>query len=166
MGNCTMANDELNGRVVYSPRGRNAEDDLAECMVAAADIFLIGDQLIWIDGGRYIPVVRQAVLEICRRFIVTKHPVNRGTEAKPDWVVERRPVVPNELTIRNLIRESLPKRAPVVPLETAMPREEPAAMLPDNHPEAVAGRRGLARYAETGTPQEAEAGRRAAAKFA
>jgi hypothetical protein len=53
-------NDGLDGRVVYSPRGRNAEDDLAECMVAATDIFLIGGQLIWINGGRYIPVVRQA----------------------------------------------------------------------------------------------------------
>jgi hypothetical protein len=140
-------NNGLDGRVVYSPRGRNAEDDLAECMVAATDIFLIGDQLIWIDGGRYIPVVRQVVLEICRRFVVTKHPVNRGTEAKPDWVVERRPVIPNELTVRNLIRESLPRRAPVVqPEAPPMPQEAP--QVPSNPVEAARGAEVLARYAQ------------------
>jgi hypothetical protein len=96
-----------------------------------------------------------------RRFIVTRQPVNRGT----DWVVERRPFVPGELTIRNLIKESLPRRATVVQVEAPPPPPEKAA-LPSNPIEAEAGRKVLERYGQTGTPQEAEAGRRTAAKFA
>jgi len=38
-------NDELNGRVVYAPRGRNAEDDLAACILQAAHIFMMDGQL-------------------------------------------------------------------------------------------------------------------------
>jgi hypothetical protein len=141
-------NDEPGDRVVYAPRGRNAEDDLAACILRAAQIFMMDGQLVWIAGGKRVPVVRNVVVELCRRFVVTEHPVNRGTEAEPNWIVERRPVAPGELTIRNLIRESLPRRAPVVWPEAApIPPEAPRRGLPDDHPET---REGLARHAEVG----------------
>jgi hypothetical protein len=160
-------NDELNGRIVYSPRGRNAEDDLAACILQAARIFWMNGQLTWITDGKRVPVVRNAVIEICRRFIVTEHPVNRGTEAEPNWVVERRPFVPNELMVRNLIRESLPRRAPMVQAE-APPRVEEAPQAPSNPLEAARGAQELARYAEPEggrLRQEIETGQRRAAQF-
>ena len=80
-------NDESNGRIVYSPRGRNAEDDLAACILRAAKIFMMDGQLVWVKGGPLVPVVRDVVIELCGRFVVTEHPVNRGTEAEPDWVL-------------------------------------------------------------------------------
>jgi hypothetical protein len=142
-----MANDALDGRVVYSPRGRNAEDHLADCILRAARIFMMDGQLVWITDGKRVPVVRTAVIELCRRFVVTEHPVNRAGK----WIVERQPVVPDELMVRNLIRESLPKRAPVVQPVVERPQEEPPVMLPDDHPEIVAGRRELARHREQGS---------------
>jgi hypothetical protein len=156
-------NDELGDRVVYSPRGRNAEDDLAACILQAADIFWMDGQLVWITDGKRVPVFRDAVLELCRRFVVTEHPAER--EGK--WVVELRPVVPTELTIRNLIRESLPKRAPVVQPEAApKPQEKP--QVPANPIEAARGAQVAARYAEAGgarTRQEIERGEQRAAQF-
>jgi hypothetical protein len=142
-------NDELGDRIVYSPRGRQAEDDLAECMVRAAHIFWMGGQLVWITDGRRVPVVRDVVIELCRRFVVTAHPINRGTEAEPNWVIEYRPVVPTELTVRNLIRESLPKRVPMVQPEVAPTAPEP--MLPVVHDpktlaEIAAGQRRSAQF--------------------
>jgi hypothetical protein len=161
-------NDELGDRVVYAPRGRNAEDDLADCILRAAKIFWMDGQLVWITDGRRVPVVRDVVVELCRRFVVTEHPVNHGTEAEPNWVVERRPVVPNELTIRNLIRESLPRRAPVVQPEAAPIPAEPMVLRPDDDPEVMAGRRAVARHGEIGSErlrEEIEAGQRRAAQF-
>jgi hypothetical protein len=140
-------NDELNGRVVYSPRGRNAEDDLAACILQAAHVFMMDGQLTWIADGKRVPVFRDVVYELCQRFVVTEHPVNRAGK----WIVERQPVVPDELMVRNLIRESLPKRAPVVQPVVERPQEEPPVMLPDDHPEVVAGRRTAARHASTGS---------------
>jgi hypothetical protein len=157
-------NEELNGRVVYSPRGRNAEDDLAACILAAAHIFWMDGQLVWITDGKRVPVFRDAVIELCRRYVVTAHPVERDGM----WVIEYRPVVPTELTIRNLIRESLPKRVTVVQPEAAPRPAEPVAMLPDDHPEVVAGRRAQARHAAIGNEQlraEIEAGQRRSAQF-
>jgi hypothetical protein len=140
-------NDELNGRVVYSPRGRNAEDDLAACILRAAKIFWMDGQLVWIVDGKRVPVFRDAVIELCRRFVVTEHPVERDGK----WVVEYRSVAPNELTVRNLIRESLPKRAPVVQPEVVKrPQEEPPQM-PSNPIEYEAGQRGLAKHAAAGS---------------
>jgi hypothetical protein len=162
-------NDELGDRVVYAPRGRNAEDDLAACILAAAKIFQMDGQLVWITDGKRVPVFRGTVVELCRRFIVTAHPVNRGTEAEPNWVVEYRAFEPTELTIRNLIRESLPKRAPVVqPEATPRPPKAAGPGLPDDHPEMIAGRRVAAKYTETGNEQlrqEMEAGQRTAARY-
>ena len=163
-----MANDALDGRVVYSPRGRNAEDDLAACILRAAKIFMMDGQLVWVKGGPLVPVVRDVVIELCGRFVVTEHPVNRGTEAEPDWAVEYRAFAPTELTIRNLIRESLPKRAPVVQPEAAQRVEEEPQLLPDDHPEVVAGRRAAAKYAEAGDArlhEEMDAGQRTAARY-
>jgi hypothetical protein len=159
-----MADDQLDGRVVYSPRGRNAEDDLADCILRAAKIFMMDGQLVWIADGQCRPIVRTAVIELCRRYVVTEHPVNRGGK----WIVERRPVAPDELIVRNLIRESLPKRAPIVQPVVERPQEEPPVMLPDDHPEVVAGRRELARHREQGserTRQEIERGKQRAAQF-
>ena len=51
-------NDELNGRQVFAPRGRNAEDELANCIVKAAHIFMMGDRLYWIADDQRRPVVR------------------------------------------------------------------------------------------------------------
>ena len=115
-------NDELGNRVVYAPRGRNAEDDLAACILRAAKIFMMDGQLAWIADGKRVPVVRDVVIELCRQFVVTEHPVERDGK----WIVERRPFVPDELKVRNLIRESLPKRAPVVQAEAPpKPQEKP-----------------------------------------
>jgi hypothetical protein len=157
-------NDELGDRVVYAPRGRNTEDDLADCILRAAHIFWMNGQLVWIVDEKRVPVFRDAVIEICRRFVVTAHPVERGGK----WWIEYRPVTPTELTVRNLIRESLPKRAPIVQAETAPPAPEPTPMLPDDHPEVVAGRRALARHAAVGDErlrEELAAGQRAAARY-
>ena len=88
---------------------------------------------VWVTDGKLVPVFRGTVIELCRRFVVTEHPVMRDGK----WVVELRPVVPDELTIRNLIRESLPKRAPVVQPEAAPTPAEPPVMLPDDHPERL-----------------------------
>ena len=105
---------------------------------------------VWVTDGKLVPVFRGTVIELCRRFVVTEHPVNRGTESEPNWAVEHRAVVPDELTIRNLIRGSLPKRVTIVRPEAAPAPAEPAVMLPDDHPEVVAGRRQLARHANAG----------------
>ena len=136
-------NDELNGRVVYAPRGRNAEDDLAACILQAAHIFMMDGQLVWITDGRRVPVVRDVVVELCRRFVVTEHPVERDGK----WIVERRPVVPDELMVRNLIRESLPRRARVVWPEAAPPPQAPEPVVITNPIEHAAGQRALARHA-------------------
>jgi hypothetical protein len=115
-----------------------------------------------------VPVSRSVVLEICRRFVVTRHPVNKGTIAAPDWVIEYRPFVPDELTVRNLIRESLPRRAPVAQAEAAPAPAEPVAMLPDDHPEIMAGRRAAARHAMVGDErlkEEIAAGERRLKQF-
>ena len=157
-------NDELNGRVVYAPRGRNAEDDLAACILQAAHIFRMDGQLVWITDGRRVPVVRDVVVELCRRFVVTEHPVERDGK----WIVERRPFVPTELMVRNLIRESLPKRAPVVQPEAA-PRPQEKPQVPSNPIEAARGAQVLARYAEPGggrLRQEIEKGAQRVAEFA
>jgi hypothetical protein len=155
-------NDELGDRVVYAPRGRNAEDDLADCILRAAKIFQMEGQLAWIIDGKRVPVFRDVVVELRRRFVVTEHPVRDSK-----WVVELRPVVPTELTIRNLIRESLPRRAPIVQPEVVKrPQEEPQVL--SNPIEAARGAQVAARYAEAGgarTRQEIEAGQRRAAQF-
>jgi hypothetical protein len=125
---------------------------------------MMGGQLVWITDGKRVPVFRDVVVELCRRFVVTEHPVERDGK----WEVERRPFVPTELTVRNLIRESLPKRAPVVQPEAAPAPAEPAVLLPDDHPEVVAGRRTAARHAGLGgdrLQEESEAGRRTAARY-
>jgi hypothetical protein len=158
-----MANDESDGRVVYSPRGRNAEDDLAACILRAAKIFMMEDQLVWITDGKRVPVFRDAVVELCRRFVVTEHPVQRDGK----WVVEYRTFVPTELTIRNLIRESLPRRAPAVQAEAPPPPPEKPQM-PSNPIEAARGAQVAARYAEAGggrLRQEIEGGQRTAARY-
>jgi hypothetical protein len=144
-------NDELGDRVVYSPRGKNAEDDLADCILRATHIFMMGGELVWIGDGKRMPVVRGVVLELCSRFVVTAVPVNRGE----DWVVEYRPFVPTELMVRNLILEALPKRAPVVQMKAPPMPEPEVARLPDDHPEVMGGRLRLARHAATGGAQEA-----------
>ena len=46
-----MANDELGDRVVYAPRGRNAEDDLAACILKATRIFLMDGGCFWAAMG-------------------------------------------------------------------------------------------------------------------
>ena len=163
-------NDELGDRVIYNPRGRNAEDDLAACIMQAAPIFMMDGRLVWVRGGPLTLINRDAVIELCGRFIVTEHPVNRGTEAEPDWVVEYRQFVPDELMVRNLIRESLPRRAPVVWPEAAPPppEPEPQVLLPETEIEIAAGKRTAARWAGLGSKerlqQEIEAGQRAAAR--
>jgi hypothetical protein len=162
-------NDELGDRVVYNPRGKNAEDDLAACILQAAPIFQMDGQVVWIIDGKRAPVFRDVVYELCRRFIVTARPVNHGTEAEPDWVVEYRPFVPDELMVRNLVRESLPRRAPVVWPEAAPPPPEPEVRIydPKTQAEMAAGERLVARYASGGAErrqQELEAGQWAAAK--
>ena len=162
-------NDELGDRVIYNPRGRNAEDDLAACIMQAAPIFMMDGRLVWVRGGPLTLINRDAVIELCGRFIVTEHPVNRGTEAEPDWVVEYRQFVPDELMVRNLIRESLPRRAPVVWPEAAPPPPEPEVRIydPKTQAEMAAGERLVARYASGGAErrqQELEAGQWAAAK--
>jgi hypothetical protein len=158
-------NDESDGRVVYSPRGRNAEDDLAACILRAAKIFMMDDRLVWITDGKRVPVFRDVVIELCRRFVVTEMPVERDGK----WIVERRPFVPDELMVRNLIRESLPKRAPIVQPEAAPIPAEPPVTLPDDHPDLVAGRRALARYAGGAsgerTRQEIERGQQRLKEF-
>jgi hypothetical protein len=112
-------------RQVYAPRGRNADDDLADCILRAAKIFWMDGQLVWITDGKRVPVFRDVVVELCRRFVVTEHPV----ESDGKWIVERRPFVPTELMVRNLIRESLPRRAPVVQAEAPpKPQEEPQVL--------------------------------------
>jgi hypothetical protein len=164
-----MRNNELGGRAVYNPRGRNAEDDLAACILQAATVFTMDGQVVWIADGKKTPVFRDAVIELCRRFIVTAHPVNRGTETEPNWVVEYRPFVPPELMVRNLVRESLPRRAPVVWPEAAPPPPPPPEVPLSDHPEHVAGRRTAAKWAERGSStrlqQEIETGQHAAAKY-
>jgi hypothetical protein len=157
-------NDELGDRVVYSPRGRNAEDDLAACILQATHIFMMDGQLVWITDGKRVPVFRDVMIELCRRFVVTEHPVERDGK----WVVELRPFVPDELMVRNLIRESLPKRVTVVRPEAAPALAPEAPGLPDDHPEVAAGRRQLARHAEQGNSrlqEELEAGRMATARY-
>jgi hypothetical protein len=160
-----MTDDVLGDRVVYNPRGRNAEDDLAACILQAAQVFMMDGQVIWITDGKRVPINRDAVTALCRRFIVTAHPVNRGTEAEPDWAVDYRPFAPDELTIRNLIRESLPKRAPAVRPEAAPPPPEAVEVRvhdPQTELEMAAGRRTSARWAALGsaerTQQERERG--------
>jgi hypothetical protein len=160
-----MANDELGDRVVYAPRGRQAEDDLAGCILRAAHIFFMDGQLVWITDGRRVPVFRDVVIELCRRFIVTEHPVERDGK----WTVERRPFTPTELTVRNLIRESLPKRVTVVQAEAPQRVEEPQtpqAMTPETEIEIAAGQRSLARHAGVQLPEEIAAGARAASRYA
>ena len=61
--------------------------------------------------------------------MVTKRPVNRGTESEPNWAVESRPFEPTELTIRNLIRESLPTRVTVVQAEAPVSDAAAKAVL-------------------------------------
>jgi hypothetical protein len=163
-------NDELGDRVVYNPRGRNAENDLAACILQAAHVFMMDSRLVWVRGGPLVQVNRDAVAELCRRFIVTAHPVNRGTEAEPDWAVDYRPFAPDELTIRNLIRESLPKHAPAVRPEAAPLPEvvDQRVYDPQTELERAAGRRASAKWAASGSnvrlQQEIEAGQRAAAR--
>ena len=120
-------------------------------------------QLVWIADGKRVPVFRDVVIELCRRFVVTAHPVERDGK----WTVEYRPVVPTELTVRNLIRESLPRRAPVVQPEAA-PKPQEAPQAPSNPIEAARGAQVLARHAAVGNEQlrqEIEAGQRRAAQF-
>jgi hypothetical protein len=156
-------NAQLDDRQVYAPRGRNAEDDLADCILRAAKIFMMDGRLVWIADGQCRPVVRTAVIELCRRYVVTEHPVERDGK----WIVERRPFVPTELMVRNLIRESLPKQVPVVqPEMVERPQEEPQVL--SNPIEAEAGRRALARHGAAAGErlrEEMEAGQRTLAKF-
>jgi hypothetical protein len=158
-----MGKDQLDDRQVYAPRGRNAEDDLADCILRAAKIFWMDGQSTWITDGKRVPVFRDTVVELCRRFVVTEHPVERDGK----WIVERRPFVPTELMVRNLIRESLPRRAPVVQAE-AQPKPQEEPRVPSNPIEAARGAQVAARYAEPGgerTRQEIERGQQRSAQF-
>jgi hypothetical protein len=73
--------------------------------------------------------------------------------------------------VRNLIRESLPRRAPVVWPEAAPPPPEPEVqvLLPETQIEIAAGKRTAARWAGLGSKerlqQEIEAGKRAIEKY-
>jgi hypothetical protein len=159
-----MANEELDDRVIYNPRGKNAEDNLANCIHKAAPIFLMDGELVWIADGARRQVARGVVLELCRRFVVTAHPVERDRR----WTVEYRPFVPPELMVRNLIRESLPKMAIIVQPEVAPPVEQPELRVydPRTQLEIEAGRRVLARHARGAErlAEEMAAGQRALAK--
>jgi hypothetical protein len=161
-------NEELGDRVIFNPRGKSREDDLADCILRAAPVFFMDGQTVWITDGKRVPIFRDVVYELCRRFVVTARPVERGGK----WAVEYRPFVPDQLMVQNLIRESLPKRAPVVLPEVAPPPPEPELRIYDEKTllEIAAGKRAAARWAGLGSSerlqQEIEAGQRAVARAA
>src|SRR4051812_10697352 len=92
-----------NGCVVFLPRGRNPREDLsmlADCIAGSnADIFDDQGCLIWIDGGKRVPVTPEVLREICRQHVVTKHP----QESEDGWDIEYRPYELDEITLRTLI---------------------------------------------------------------
>jgi hypothetical protein len=122
------------GRQVYNPRGRDPTEDLnllADAIAGSpADLFAQGSQIMWLkDTGELVGASRDVLLEIITKYIVTKHLVSHGDR----WQVEYHPYVPNEMTLRALLKEDggLAQRLPRVP-------GEPVRLSPQRQQEVLA----------------------------
>jgi hypothetical protein len=95
--------DAPGGRSIYIPRGRNPLEDLnilADCIAASdADLFNQDEGAIWITAGKRVPVNPNTLREICKKYVVTKHP----RETAGGWEVAFRPYEPDEMTLRALL---------------------------------------------------------------
>jgi hypothetical protein len=181
-----MANDELAGRTIVilpgsagAPRGPartiavTAEARVLADAIAGAldriDLFEVNGGLVLLIDDELAPVSNEIMRKVLRENFVTKQlRIAAGGAVEKAYT----PVEASEGVIRQMLTAppkegGLLGRLPQVQV-TAAPQEvaEPQVLLPDDHPEVVAGRRAAARHAGMGTQQEMEAGRAAAAKFA
>src|SRR5258707_192533 len=107
------------GFTLYSPHGRSQTEDLnllAECVAnSKADLFTQDGSPIWIDGGNCTGVGTKVLAEIIAKHVVTARPVQQGSS----WKVEFRPLRPDEMTLRALLKaeNGLLRRLPKAPDE-------------------------------------------------
>jgi hypothetical protein len=120
-----MVDTELNGRAVVVLRGDPRADlnAVADAIVASAKLRNCNGSLIWLNGGKLIPVSAAVLSEIIPQHVVTERLINRGSTSEPNWVVEYRPLAPpTEKALATLLRAekleegSLRARAPSVAL--------------------------------------------------
>jgi hypothetical protein len=99
-----MNDTKLNGRRVYLPIGRDRSEDaciLADCIAGGnADLFDQDGSVMWVAAGRCVPVNPEVLREICKLFVVTKHP---RENANGLWEVEYRPYESDQKTLHTLL---------------------------------------------------------------
>jgi hypothetical protein len=109
--------DKLGTRRVYLPQGRNPLETLVDAIATSpADLFAQGSSILWLkDTGELVGVGRGALLELISKYVVTKQLVQHGDR----WRVEYHPHVPDEMTLRALLKEDsgLAQRLPKAPSE-------------------------------------------------
>jgi hypothetical protein len=122
--------DKLNGRRVIIWRDTDPYADLNALVTAIvesdADLYNQNGALVWLTGGKLVPVSGAVLGEIIRTFVVTKGVRNVGTSDAP--VYERRfvPFETSEMTTRILIqRDALLGRVPKIDSANAGPAELP-----------------------------------------
>jgi hypothetical protein len=67
-----------------------------------SELFNLNGNLMRLNQGQIVPVTINDLLEIIHQHIAIKELVNRGTESKPNFVVEYIPYMPDPKTARAL----------------------------------------------------------------
>jgi hypothetical protein len=180
-----MATNELDGRALVNPQlsamppsGSNRKiwqateaRTFTEALVSVPErVHLFsedGELKVFLDGGVHV-LNAERLHRVIHENCATKHLVTR--EGKLE--IEFRPAEAGAMVIQEMLRNrkedgGLRGRVPDILVEA--PRQAPPPPEPlSNHPEAVAGRRTAAKWAELGSnarlQEEIAAGQRAAAK--
>jgi hypothetical protein len=98
---------EFNGRqIVNMP----ATDDpyayviaVRDAIAALPNIFELNGRWVLHEGKAIRQVNRDVLIELGQTQLATRHLINRGSEAAPDWAVTLQPVHIDEITIRALL---------------------------------------------------------------